>query len=112
MSGKSSGKAGAKQHGAMGFPLIAALLIAAGVVLLLYNFDQLPQGVWKALIRFWPVILFIIGVNIFLRSHPWIAGFLILLILVGAIVGAVLLANSDPQRYATLTNPAALLVAT
>ncbi|MDO8472428.1 MAG: DUF5668 domain-containing protein [Dehalococcoidia bacterium] len=81
MSGKQSA------HVASGFPVFAALLIVAGVLLLLWNFNVLPQGMWHSIAKFWPVVLLIIGVNIFLREKPWLAGFIVLLIML-ATVGA------------------------
>lgn len=93
-------KTSSRHHGTVAFPLFAALLIAAGTLLLLYNFDMLPQGIWHALARFWPVILVIIGVNIFLRPHPWAAGFIILLIMLTTIGIAVWLADTYPRDYA------------
>ncbi|MEW6034191.1 MAG: DUF5668 domain-containing protein [Chloroflexota bacterium] len=77
-----------RSHPGAGFPVFAALLIVVGVVLLLQNFNVLPDGMWRALWRFWPVILLIIGVNIFLRDRPWLAGLIILLIMLATIGAA------------------------
>lgn len=65
--------------------MFAALLIVAGVLLLLWNFHVLPEGMWQAIKKFWPVALLIVGVNIFLREKPWLAGFIILLILLATV---------------------------
>ncbi|MBI2855131.1 MAG: hypothetical protein HYX87_09485 [Chloroflexi bacterium] len=97
MSQKSS-----DQRGGAGFPIFAALLITVGALLLLYNFDILPSGVWRALVKFWPVVLLILGVNIFLRAHPWIAGFVVLLILLATLGAAAWLANSNPYAYSAV----------
>lgn len=82
---------------ASGFPVFAGLLIVAGLMLLLRNFNVLPADLWRTLWRFWPVILLIIGVNIFLRGRPWLAGFIILLLMLGTIGAAIWIAGQDPQ---------------
>lgn len=79
--------------------MFAALLIVAGVMLLLWNFDVLPDGIWRALARFWPVVLLLIGANIFLRAHPWLAGLVVLLIMLATLGAAVLLATNNPQQF-------------
>ena len=86
-----------------GFPVFAALLIVAGLMLLLGNFNMLPAGLWRTLWRFWPVILLIIGVNIFLRGRPWLAGFVVLLLLLATIGAAIWLADRDPQYAQALS---------
>jgi hypothetical protein len=98
-------------HHGSGFPVFAALLIVVGVLLLLQNFDVLPSGVWGAIWRFWPVALLIVGVNIFLRDRPWLAGFVILLILLGTAGTAIWLASAYPDRFSQGVPWAALLSA-
>ncbi|MBI2958489.1 MAG: hypothetical protein HYY32_06555 [Chloroflexi bacterium] len=78
MGGKQSAGHG---HRTSGFPMFAALLIVVGVLLLLQNFHVLPPGMWRTIVKFWPVVLLIIGVNIFLRDRPWLAGFIVLIIM-------------------------------
>ena len=90
-------KQGAR-HGS-GFMVFAALLIAVGALLLLQNFHVLPEGVWRTIWRFWPVALLIIGVNIFLRDRPWVAGFIILLILLATAGAAIWLAWKFPDNF-------------
>lgn len=58
------------------------------------------NGVWQTLWRFWPVILLIIGVNIFLRDKPWLAGLIILLIMLATIGTAIWIAYQNPQAWA------------
>lgn len=80
--------------------MFAALLIVAGVLLLLWNFHILPEGMWHAIVKFWPVALLIVGVNIFLREKPWLAGFIILLILLATVGIAWYIANYHPDALA------------
>jgi len=86
------------RHGS-GLLVFAALLIVVGVLLLLQNFHVLPEGVWRTIWRFWPVALLIIGVNIFLRDRPWVAGFIILLILLATVGAAIWLARRFPDSF-------------
>jgi hypothetical protein len=39
------------------------LLIAAGIVLLLNNFEVLPWSIWDTIVIFWPVIFIMIGLD-------------------------------------------------
>lgn len=47
-------------RGGFGFALI---LIIAGVILLLNNFGVLPWEIWVIIVRFWPILLIIIGIE-------------------------------------------------
>ncbi|GEM_PF-3789177 len=86
------------RHGP-GFPILAAVLIVAGILLLLRNFNALPEGMWGAIVKFWPVVLLILGVNIFLRGKPWLAGFIVLLMLLGTIGAAWWLSFNYPGSF-------------
>ncbi len=78
-----------------GVPLLALLLIAAGVVLLLQNLGVLGWELWLQIWRFWPVLLILIGVSlIFGRRLPWLSAAIAAALLSGTIVGAALLAES------------------
>lgn len=81
MADKSSGKSGARgsSHG-NAFPIWAFIIIVVGIVLLLNNFGFLPLGLGGTLVRFWPVLIILIGVNIIWgRSHPWLVSGITLL---------------------------------
>lgn len=48
------------------------VLIAAGVILLLNNLGMLSWGIWGALLRFWPVLLIAVGLDIIVgRRATW-----------------------------------------
>lgn len=69
-----------------GFPLLATFLILLGVLFLLQNFGLLPEGVGGALLRLWPLILVILGLQMVLGRgrSPWIAiGVAVAIILLG-----------------------------
>ena len=69
-----------------GFPLLATLLIALGVLLLLQTTGVVPWSVWWTIWRLWPVLIIVLGINIALGSRmPWLAGTLIALVLIAAV---------------------------
>lgn len=48
------------------------ILVALGIIFLLNNFGLLPWNIWLSLWRFWPVLLILIGLEIFFgRSASW-----------------------------------------
>lgn len=58
------------------------ILVFLGVVFLLQNFGLLPRELWVIAWRFWPVILIIVGINIFVgRYKPWLAAAIVLAVL-------------------------------
>lgn len=58
------------------------ILVFLGLVFLLQNFGLLPWGLWVIAWRFWPVILIIVGVNLFVgRYKPWPAAAIVLAVL-------------------------------
>lgn len=74
------------------------LLVLIGILLLLNNFGVVPWGVWPALLRFWPVILIVVGLGIafsYRTSEPrnWI-GWLV----AGAVALLIGLAVAFPAR--------------
>lgn len=67
-----------------------AVLIAAGALLLLNNLGLLSWGVWAALLRFWPVLLIAVGLDIIVgRRATWISA----LIALAALLALALLAG-------------------
>ena len=79
-----------------GPPLFGLLLVALGVVLLLQNLDVIDWDLWAEIWRFWPVLLVAIGANLILgRRVPWLTTIIVVVLLVGSVLGAALLAESD-----------------
>jgi len=75
------------RHRNAAFPVIATVLVVLGVLLLLNNFGYLPWGIWGTLWRFWPMVLILVGINIFLSgSRPWLALF-VTIVTVLAVLG-------------------------
>lgn len=67
------------------------VLIGLGVLLLLNNIGMVGWGVWGALLRFWPVLLIAVGLDILIgRRSVWISA----LIALGALLALAALVNS------------------
>lgn len=49
--------------------LVPIILIVAGILLLLSNLGWLPPGFWATVLRLWPVILILIGLEIILSRY-------------------------------------------
>lgn len=51
--------------------LTAVLLVLAGIILLLNNFNLIPWNVWNTLWKFWPVVLIIWGLEAISGKKVW-----------------------------------------
>ncbi len=81
-----------------GVPVIALLLIAAGVTLLLQNLGIVKWELWLEIWRFWPVLLIAIGVGlIFGRRMRWLSSSIFAILIAGAFTGAALMAEVDSE---------------
>ncbi|MCR4406354.1 MAG: DUF5668 domain-containing protein [Anaerolineae bacterium] len=70
-----------------------AILIGFGLLLLANNFGLLPGNVWAVALRFWPVILILLGLEILIGRRSTLASAIIaiigLLLIVGLVVAAI-----------------------
>lgn len=57
----------------------AVILIFAGVVFLLNNFNIIPWGFWESLIRYWPLLLILMGLRLLLGNN-WKSNLLLTLL--------------------------------
>ena len=81
-----------------GLPVIALLLIVAGVTLLLQNLDIVRWELWLEIWRFWPVVLIAIGVSlIFGRRLRWLSTLILAALIAGAFTGAALTAEGNSE---------------
>ena len=71
-----------------GNPVGAVILIGIGILFLLNNFGIVSWNVWEYIIRFWPVILILIGLQILLGKSY--ASRIVIVILTIAIVALIL----------------------
>ena len=69
--------------------MVGLLLVAIGALLLLNTTGALPFGIWSELVRYWPVLLVLIGVKIVLAPRaPLICAGVVALILAGTVAAA------------------------
>ena len=61
------------------WPLV---LITLGVLFLLQNLGYLPWAFWSVAWRFWPVILILVGIQLFFGRRAWVAAGLVVVVLV------------------------------
>lgn len=69
------------------------ILIAVGLIFLMNNLGVLPWTIWDTLVRFWPVILILVGLDILIgRRSTWgtIAMLIVVIVLVAVLVWAAL----------------------
>lgn len=76
------------------------LIIGLGVLLLLQNLDMLPPNLWAALVPLWPVLLIVLGLDMFIGRRSLGGAILVLLlsalIVVAALTWAALRAQQLP----------------
>jgi hypothetical protein len=73
------------------------ILIVVGFMWMLNNLGYLPGDFWRTLLRFWPVLLILIGLEIALRGFPnWVAVPVLLLAVVAIAAGLLVLAPTLP----------------
>ena len=81
-----------------GVPIIALLLIAAGVTLLLQNLGIVRWELWLEVWRFWPVLVIAIGVGLILgRRLRWLSTSIFAVLIAGAFTGAALTAETETE---------------
>lgn len=92
-----------QKRGDLHAPLWGVFLIFLGVVFLLQALNILPWGLWRTLLRYWPVLVIIIGLSILLRHRsPWLIA-LIFVIMLAASVGIAIWQYGAPTPPASLT---------
>jgi hypothetical protein len=85
------------------------VLIAAGVFFLLDNLGMVADLDWPAALRFWPLLLIFLGLNVLVTQlRPPLGSFLSLLVALAAVgvFGYLLLAGSPDSAMRTFGLPA------
>jgi hypothetical protein len=81
-----------------GVPIVALLLIAAGVTLLLQNLGIVRWELWLEIWRFWPVLVIAIGLGlIFGKRLRWLSTSIFAVLIAGAFTGAALMAEGNSE---------------
>lgn len=92
------------RRGGRDFPVLAILLIIAGVILLLQTTGVFPWDLWINLWRFWPLLVIALGVYILLgRRMGWWATVLVVVAVLVAVGGALVLGSGKEQPVTTTT---------
>ncbi len=78
----------------------AFILILLGILFLLSNFGVLPWSVWQVVLRFWPVVLILIGLEVVVGG-TWLGNFIFgligLMFFAGLIYFGIWIFNHQPQ---------------
>jgi hypothetical protein len=76
------------------------ILILIGVIFLLINFDRLGWAIWAPLVRLWPVVLILIGLDLLGQNRP--LRFLKVLVPIAllAVIGYLFLSYVGPEEVA------------
>jgi len=82
------------------------ILITLGILLLLANLGMLPFSFWEIAIRFWPLLLILIGLEIIVGRHSVIGSIIVLLLWLALVVGVLWLALTFTQGASFLTTGA------
>jgi len=89
-----------EHHGGSTFG--AFFLLTIGVLLLFNNFGLLPWGVWVILLRFWPILLIVWGVEIAFGKSPFgrlLVSLISLLLLASALIYSLSFVNKDFDNW-------------
>lgn len=60
-----------------------AMFIFGGIILLLNSFEYLPWNIWERIIRFWPIMIIVLGIKIILGNNVvsrFVTGIIILIL--------------------------------
>ena len=71
------------------------ILITAGVLFLLANMGMLPFTFWELAVRFWPIILILIGLEIIFGRRSLLGALVILVLWVGLVAGVIWVAYAQ-----------------
>jgi hypothetical protein len=73
------------------------ILITAGILFLMSNMGTLPYSFWEIALRFWPLILILVGLDIIIGRHSIIGGLIVVILWIGLIGGVLWLSfNQAP----------------
>lgn len=78
---------------------VGLALIAAGLMLALYNFGYIDWSIWMAIADLWPLIFVVIGVSIIFKHKPWVNGLAWSLFLLVLIAYGFYMSSVSPERW-------------
>lgn len=71
------------------------ILITAGVLFLLANMGMLPFTFWELAVRFWPILLILIGLEIIFGRRSLLGALVILVLWIGLVAGVIWVAYAQ-----------------
>jgi len=89
-----------REHRGLFWP---ALLIAAGIILLLNNTGQLDWSVWEIMYRLWPVLLIAWGLDLLVGRRSLIGSLLSLVLIAAVFVGSLMWLNQHDAGRETVS---------
>jgi hypothetical protein len=81
-------------------------LIALGGYFLLVNLGYMQPTGWAVLVRLWPVLLIVMGLDVLVRQMPGLLGSALSLLLALGLIGAVAYVAINPEQFPALTQGA------
>ncbi len=76
------------------------ILITLGVLFLLANFNLLPFSIWEVALRFWPLILILVGLEIIFGRRSGLGALIVIVLWVALVSGIVWLAFTQGELFA------------
>ncbi len=70
------------------------LLVGAGIIFLFNNLGWLDWSIWEALLRLWPLLLIIGGLDMIIGRRSAVGGVVVAVIAVVLLVGGVWMVNA------------------
>ncbi len=75
------------------------ILITIGVLFLLANMGTLPFSFWEIAVRFWPLLLILVGLDIIIGRRSALGGLFVVVLWVALIGGLIWLANTQGAAF-------------
>ena len=80
------------------------LMVGAGILFLFNNLGWVDWSIWGSLLRLWPLLLIIGGLDLIIGRRSAVGGVLVAVIAVVLLVGGVWFVNADADRSATIVD--------
>lgn len=78
---------------------IGLALIAAGLLLGLYNLGYISWSIWMAIADLWPLVFVVIGVSIIFKHKPWVNGLAWIVFLASLVAYGFYMSSTSPGTW-------------
>ena len=82
------------------------ILITVGVLFLLANMGMLPFTFWELAVRFWPILLILIGLEIIFGRRSLLGALVILVLWIGLVAGVIWVAYAQTGGFLPIATAA------